>query len=72
VQPGHNVSVDHGLGVSDNVWLRAVRLVGMPRFQLLSDEQWALTKDLLPVRTGKRGRPFSNTKIISKARSSMV
>ncbi|QYN19227.1 transposase [Amycolatopsis sp. DSM 110486] len=23
------------------------------RFQLLSDEQWALIEDLLPVRTGK-------------------
>jgi putative transposase len=34
----------------------------MSRFQLLSDEQWALIKDLLPVRTGKRGRPFSDAR----------
>ncbi|WP_255637899.1 transposase [Amycolatopsis sp. DSM 110486] len=32
------------------------------RFQLLSDEQWALIKDLLPARTGKRGRPFSDAR----------
>jgi transposase len=30
----------------------------MSRFQLLSDAQWSLVADLLPVRTGKRGRPF--------------
>ncbi|MEV6626111.1 transposase [Amycolatopsis sp. NPDC051106] len=32
------------------------------RFQLLSDAQWALIDDLLPVRTGKRGRPFSDAR----------
>jgi transposase len=32
------------------------------RFQLLSDAQWALIEDLLPVRTGKRGRPFSDAR----------
>jgi putative transposase len=30
------------------------------RFQFLSDAQWDLIADLLPVRTGKRGRPFSD------------
>jgi transposase len=30
----------------------------MSRFQLLSDAQWALIEHLLPMRTGKRGRPF--------------
>jgi transposase len=30
----------------------------MSRFELLSDAQWALIEDLLPARTGKRGRPF--------------
>lgn len=30
----------------------------MSRCQLLSDDQWALIEDLLPVPTGKRGRPF--------------
>ncbi|WP_027932347.1 transposase [Amycolatopsis thermoflava] len=34
----------------------------MSRFELLSDEQWALIKDLLPVRTGKPGRPFSDAR----------
>jgi transposase len=32
------------------------------RFQLLSDDQWALIEDLLPVRTGKQGRPFSDAR----------
>ncbi|WP_434781105.1 transposase [Amycolatopsis kentuckyensis] len=27
-----------------------------------SDDQWALIEDLLPVRTGKRGRPFSDAR----------
>lgn len=30
----------------------------MSRFQLLSDAQWELIEDLLPIRTGKKGRPF--------------
>ncbi|QZH69452.1 hypothetical protein K6L26_30430 (plasmid) [Mycolicibacterium farcinogenes] len=30
----------------------------MSRFQLLSDVQWSLIEDLLPARTGKKGRPF--------------
>ncbi|WP_326548575.1 IS5 family transposase [Mycolicibacterium sp. ND9-15] len=34
----------------------------MSRFELLSDAQWALIEDLLPVRTGKRGRPFQNAR----------
>src|SRR3974390_25434 len=34
----------------------------MSRFQLLSDAQWALIEDLLPVRTGKRGRPFQDAR----------
>jgi putative transposase len=29
---------------------------------LLSDDQWALIEDLLPVRTGKQGRPFSDAR----------
>ena len=32
------------------------------RFQLLSDAQWVLIEDLLPVRSGKRGRPFSDAR----------
>ncbi|WP_209841133.1 transposase, partial [Mycolicibacterium sp. NCC-Tsukiji] len=32
------------------------------RFQLLSDAQWSLIEDLLPVRTGKRGRPFQDAR----------
>jgi transposase len=34
------------------------------RFQLLSDAQWALIEDVLPVRTGRRGRPFSNARVM--------
>jgi transposase len=34
----------------------------MSRFELLSDEQWALITDLLPVRTGRRGRPFADAR----------
>lgn len=34
----------------------------MSRFQLLSDDQWALIEDVLPVRTGRRGRPFSDAR----------
>src|SRR3954451_5633535 len=30
----------------------------MSRFQLLTDAQWSLIEDLLPGRTGKKGRPF--------------
>src|SRR5271156_911988 len=30
----------------------------MSRFQLLTDAQWLLIEDLLPARTGKKGRPF--------------
>ena len=37
-------------------------LPGVSRFQLLSDDQWALIEDLLPVRTGKQGRPFSDAR----------
>jgi transposase len=36
--------------------------VGMSRFQLLSDAQWSLITDLLPVRTGKQGRPFRDAR----------
>lgn len=35
---------------------------GMSRFQLLSDAQWSLIEDLLPARTGKRGRPFQDAR----------
>ena len=34
----------------------------MSRFQLLSDAQWSLIEDLLPVRTGKKGRPFRDAR----------
>ncbi|QRP47156.1 hypothetical protein [Amycolatopsis sp. FDAARGOS 1241] len=30
--------------------------LGVSRFELLSDERWVLTEDLVPVRTGERGR----------------
>ncbi|MEV4603425.1 transposase [Amycolatopsis sp. NPDC049253] len=34
----------------------------MSRFQLRSDDQWALIEELLPVRTGKQGRPFPDAR----------
>ncbi|WP_083407581.1 transposase [Mycolicibacterium rutilum] len=34
----------------------------MSRFQLLTDAQWSLIEDLLPVRTGKKGRPFRDAR----------
>ncbi|WP_372585506.1 IS5 family transposase [Mycobacterium avium] len=34
----------------------------MSRFQLLSDSQWSLIENLLPVRTGKKGRPFRDAR----------
>ena len=34
----------------------------MSRFQLLSDGQWSLIENLLPARTGKKGRPFSDAR----------
>ncbi|MEV0074665.1 transposase [Amycolatopsis sp. NPDC050768] len=37
-------------------------VVVVSRFQLLSDEQWALIEGLLPLRTGRRGRPFSDAR----------
>ena len=37
-------------------------LLVVSRFQLLSDDQWALIEDLLPARTGKQGRPFSDAR----------
>jgi transposase len=34
----------------------------MSRFQLLSDAQWSLIEGLLPRRTGRQGRPFSDAR----------
>lgn len=34
------------------------------RFQLLSDDQWALIAPFLPSRTGHRGCPFSDARMI--------
>ena len=34
----------------------------MSRFQLLSDAQWELIAGLLPVRTGKKGRPLRDAR----------
>ena len=40
-------------------------MVGLvSRFHLLSDAQWALIAELLPARTGRRGRPFSDARIM--------
>jgi transposase len=37
-------------------------LAVVSRFQMLSDAQWMLIADLLPVRTGRQGRPFSDAR----------
>lgn len=39
----------------------------MSRFRVLSDAQWALIGDLLPARTGGRGRPFADARTIVEA-----
>lgn len=40
----------------------------MSRFELLTDAQWSLIEDLLPTRTGKRGRPFQEARsMVSRA-----
>jgi putative transposase len=44
------------------LWLVVEKLLGVSRFQLLSDDQWVLIEDLLPVRTGRQGRPFSDAR----------
>ena len=36
----------------------------MSRFQVLSDAQWAMIEDLLPKPTGRKGRPFSDARMI--------
>jgi transposase len=35
---------------------------GRVAVSVVSDDQWALVEDLLPVRTGKQGRPFSDAR----------
>jgi transposase len=37
-------------------------LLNVSRFQLISDAQWALIVDLLPSRTSRQGRPFSDAR----------
>lgn len=37
-------------------------VVGVTRFQVLSDAQWVLIESMLPVRTGRAGRPFSDAR----------
>lgn len=44
----------------------------MSRFQLLSDSQWSLIEDLLPVRTGKRGRPFQDARSMVEGSSTGI
>ena len=36
----------------------------MSRFQVLSDAQWSLIAELLPVRTGRPGRPFADARLM--------
>jgi putative transposase len=39
----------------------------MSRFRLLSDAQWSLIASMLPVRTGRQGRPFSDARTMVEA-----
>ena len=39
----------------------------MSRFQMLSDAQWSLIEDALPRPTGRRGRPFSDARMMVEA-----
>ena len=39
----------------------------MSRFQMLSDAQWELIAPMLPTRTGRAGRPFSDARTIVEA-----
>jgi transposase len=39
----------------------------MSRFQMLSDAQWELIAPMLPARTGRRGRPFSDARTMVEA-----
>ena len=36
----------------------------MSRFQVLSDAQWSLIEVLLPRPTGRRGRPYSDARLV--------
>ena len=39
----------------------------MSRFQMLSDAQWELIAPMLPTRTGRQGRPFSDARTMVEA-----
>jgi putative transposase len=39
----------------------------MSRFQMLSDAQWSLIEDVLPRPTGRKGRPFSDARLMVEA-----
>lgn len=40
---------------------------GMSRFHILSDAQWELIAPMLPTRTGRQGRPFSDARMMVEA-----
>lgn len=39
----------------------------MSRFEVLSDDQWLLIEDALPRPTGRKGRPFSDARMMVEA-----
>jgi hypothetical protein len=39
----------------------------MSRFRLLSDAQWSLIVSMLPLPTGRRGRPFADARTIGRS-----
>lgn len=39
----------------------------MSRFQMLSDAQWLLIESMLPAPTGRKGRPFTDARIMVEA-----
>jgi hypothetical protein len=49
-------------GVSQKILGCVAAAWWVSRFRLLSDAQWSLIADLLPVRTGRQGRPFRDAR----------
>lgn len=39
----------------------------MSRFQVLSDARWSLIEGMLPRSTGRKGRPFSDARVMVEA-----
>ncbi|MET4612396.1 transposase [Rhodococcus sp. PvR044] len=64
--PGESTPKEHSPDVTelnfDSRFVRTDDDVPVTRFQILSDQQWEVIADLLPARTGRCGRPFSDAR----------